>query len=249
MKTTRLHFLNTLLRILGIVAVAILIGKVTFTHAQDLPIALEKKSDLSPRNKKDFAILVNKYKTAVCFDGTPGCVRSDVLAVEARDALIYATISQIDLNFSQYQRNVRHRKAIFETLMDFLKLGADTAAVISNGSRAKTIITASSALVQLLRESTEKNLRLKETQILFNKMETNRFKVLAMILTKIRGDNSLETPLAKKGIADYPFDAAWVDLVAYYRAGTLDTALSDLASDTADERRNEEKKVTLIKAQ
>ena len=98
-------------------------------------------------------------------------------AVQLRNALIYATLSQIDLNFTKYQRHTRRGKAIFETLMDFLVIAGDTAAIIANGARPKNIINASSALVQLSREKVDKNLRLAESQALFNKMETNRIKV------------------------------------------------------------------------
>ncbi len=126
-------------------------------QAQNFPFALEKGSSLSPRNRDDFEKLVGKYKVSTCFEQiVPPCVIQEASAIQSRDALIYATLSQIDLNFTKYQRKTRRGRAIFDTLMDFLKLGADTAAIITNGARAKTIITAGSALVQLSRESVDK---------------------------------------------------------------------------------------------
>lgn len=153
-----------------------------------------------------------------------------------RNALIYATLSQIDLNFTKYQKNSRRRKAIFETLMDFLIIAGDTAAIITNGARPKNIINASSALVQLTRESVDKNLRLAESQAIFNQMQANRLRVMGIILPKITGANKL-------GIVDYPFEAAWLDIVAYYRAGTWDEALSNIAANTAKQKEEEEIKI------
>ncbi|HEX9962531.1 MAG TPA: hypothetical protein VGB00_16470 [Pyrinomonadaceae bacterium] len=231
-------------------------------QAQDFPLSLKRTTDLSPRNVQEFQQLAAMYKKAVCFPHNyptgqqqrrqqqqqqqqqqlvDSCTPNQAMAIQARNALIYATISQIDLNFTKYQRSSRRRKVIFETLMDFLVIAGDTASIITNGVRPKNIINAGSALVQLSRESVDKNLRLQETQALFNQMEANRLKVLGDILPKIAGADKL-------GIDDYPFEAAWIDIVDYYRAGTWDNALSDIAANAAQEKDFQEKRVQGIKS-
>jgi hypothetical protein len=217
------------------------------TNAQSLPLSLRKDVRLSPRNRKDFDIWIARYKQAICFEPTPACSVDGDGAIRARDALIYAAISQIDINFTNHERSKRHRKEVFETLMDFLKLGADTAAVISNGARSKTVITAASGLVQLLRESTEKTFRLKEAEIIFNRMEADRARVLGVILTNIRGDTRTSPPIRRKDLDDYPFEAAWIDIVAYYRAGTVDSALAGLSADTGTAKKNAQENVDALK--
>jgi hypothetical protein len=201
--------------------------------AQDFPYAAKKDYPLSFRNKKEFDQYVETYKTSMCVNAPSGCTIQTEVATRARDALLFGTLAQIDLNFTKFQRRSRHAKVIFETLMDFLKLGADAAAIITNGERGKNIITAGSSLVSLLKSSTEKNLQLAELNILFNKMEANRSKQLASILPKVVGGGRLDAK-------DYPFEIAWLDIVQYYRAGTLDTALADLAGDTGQEKADAE---------
>lgn len=119
--------------------------------------------------------------------------------------------------------------------MDFLKLAADTAAIITNGARPKTIINAGSALLQLSRESATKNLMLAETQALYTQMEADRLKIWNLISPKVEGPNKL-------GIADYPFERAWIDIDAYFRAGTTESALASVTANAAKDKKDEETK-------
>ncbi len=67
-------------------------------------------------------------------------------------------------------------------------------------------------------------------------MEANRSNVLATILPKLVGRD-------RQGINTYPFETVWFDIVAYYRAGTLDSALNELSEDTGIDKRDAEIKV------
>lgn len=220
-----------LIKYLFIFVFLILVSSDQKSFSQDFPFVLEKKSDMSPRNRETYDAAVEAYKKAICFDqGQINCTPNETRAIEARDRLVYMAIGHIDLNFTQYQKRSRRGRAIFETLLDFLSFGAKAAIVITNGERAKSIIGESLGFLQLSRESAEKNFKLKEAQILFNQMEAKRSEVLLRILTRLQGDPAKSIP--KSGIGVYPFEAAWIDIVQYYRAGTLDDALTALSADS-----------------
>lgn len=153
-----------------------------------------------------------------------------------RNRLIYLAIDQMDLNFYDFQNSTRKKRAFFQTVLDILEIGASTAISITNGTRAKTLIAEGLGAVQAGRTSINKNFALKDTQILFNKMVEKRALVLATILTK-----SVQT------VEQYPFEAALIDLIAYYRAGTFDGALENLNIDTGSAAAAATKAVTALK--
>jgi hypothetical protein len=138
-----------------------------------------------------------------------------------RDKLVFMAISQIDLNFGQYIQGKRHRNSYFQIVIDVLEVAAATAISITNGERAKSIIADGLGFVQGSRSSINKNLRLLEQQILVNKMIEKRSIALAVIYDKIN-----------QPVDQYPFERAFIDILAYYQAGTTDSALSSLATDS-----------------
>ncbi len=184
--------------------------------AQKIPIALEKKTVLSPANRTTYTDAATEYKK----DRTP----------ERRDRLIFMAISQIDLNFGYYQKNRRYKNNLFQTVMDILEVGAATAISITNGERPKSLIADGLGFLQGSRTKINKNLRLLEQQILFNKMIEKRSEILTQILNNVKYTD-----------AQYPFERAFVDVVAYYEAGTMDSALSSLATDTGADAKDAER--------
>jgi hypothetical protein len=191
--------------------------------AQKLPIALKSKTSLSPVNKSEYEAAAEKYRS------NPNEVN--------RDRLIFLAVTQIDLNFREYQRNRRIGKDLFNILMDILEIGATTATSIVNGTRPKAIINYAATFLQGSRASVNKNLHLLELQILFNKMIENRSKIMAIIL------NNVEKPAS-----EYSFERAYIDVVAYFTAGTMDSALSSLAADTGAQAQNAEAALARKKA-
>lgn len=179
----------------------------TAVPAQKIPTALKSKTDLSPISVKTYSDAVEKYKGSA--------------NEENRNRLIYLAVAQIDMNFREYQRTRRIGRDSFNILMDILELAASTATSIVNGPRSKDVINYSLTFLQGSRSSVTKNLRLLELQILFNKMIEMRSNLMITILDNV-----------KKPHADYPFERAYLDIVAYFTAGTWDSALSALAADT-----------------
>ena len=215
--------------IVGLV-IFICLGSVVPTIAQKKPAALEPNTSLSPNNKDYYAEVAAAYKA----DVGPG--GNAAQAVIDRNRLIYLAIDQMDLNFYDFQKNTRKKRALFQTVLDILEIGASTAISITNGTRAKTLIAEGLGAVQASRTSINKNFALKDTQILFNKMVSKRADILGAILTKRSQD-----------VDQYPFESALIDLIAYYRAGTFDGALENLNIDTGAEADEATKRVENIK--
>lgn len=194
---------------LGTVPILVLFLSFQCVSGQKTPTALEQNSKTSPTSVAQYRELALLYKNNP--NPTP----------DRRNQLIFLAVAEIDVNFRHYQRKRRIGKDLFHVVMDILQIGAATAIGITNGERAKSIIGESLAFVQGARASADKNLRLLEMQILFNKMIERRATVMNEILQR-----------SALSVEQYPFERAYIDIVAYYNAGTWDTALSMLATDT-----------------
>lgn len=204
---TKIKSLNCLIYFL---ALALCIGLYLPIKAQKIPIALQKESGFSPVNAVDYKKLADDYLKD--------------RSMEKRNRLIFLAVGQIDINFGNFQKKKRKRNELFQTLVDILEIAASTAISITKGERAKTLIAEGLGFVQGSRNSINKNLRLLELQILFNKMVAKR----AIILKGIANKTALTDEI-------YPFEVALVDIIAYYQAGTIDGALTNLANDTGSE--------------
>jgi len=200
--------------LISIVLAATVFSGVSTSLAQDRPIALRSDTELSAANKAEYQRVVNLYKAA-----TGAATRQ-----ELRNQLISLAIAQTDLNFISYQKKSRHRRAILATLLDILEIGTATAITLTNGERARTVISEALGFLQLSRQAVNKNFSLKDTQILFNKMVAKRAELQANILRKFGQNDS-----------QYSFATAMIDLIAYYRAGTIDGALDSLGIETGAE--------------
>jgi hypothetical protein len=210
-------------------AIFICLSSVVPAGAQKKPAALGSNAPLSPNSSANYGTVAAAYK-------------ADLLAGDAskalidRNRLIYLAIDQIDLNFYDFQKSTRKKRALLQTVLDILEIGASTAISITNGTRAKTLIAEGLGAVQAGRTSINKNFALKDTQILFNKMVERRAQVLGTILTK-----------SVQAVDQYPFEAALIDIIAYYRAGTFDGALENLNIDTGSAAAAATKALTALK--
>jgi hypothetical protein len=203
--------------VLGLI-LAFVGGFFSDVHGQKKPFLLNPNTTLSPLSKNYYKDVADRYKN------NP--------TKEDRDRLIFMAVSQIDINFRAYQRNRRVGNNLFQTLVDILEVGAVAAVSITNGVRAKSVINDGLAFVKGSRASVNKNLRLLELQIIFNKMRENRAKVLNRMLENV-----------KENDANYPFERAYLDIVDYYIAGTMDDALASVATDTGTTAKEAEKKL------
>ncbi len=215
--------------IILVLAIVISLGSGLPTQAQKKPTAFGSNVPLSPYGATYYEEVADAYKKDIAAGDT-------AKALIDRNRLMYLAIDQIDLNFYDFQKNTRKKRAFFQTVLDILEIGASTAISITNGTRAKTLIAEGLGAVQAGRTSINKNFALKDTQILFNKMVAKRAQILGQMLIK-----------SVQGVNQYPFEASLIDLIGYYKAGTFDGALENLNIDTGSEAAAETKAVAALK--
>jgi hypothetical protein len=153
-----------------------------------------------------------------------------------RNRLIYIGVEQIDTEFNAFRRNTRKRNDLLQFLFDFLEIGVSTTIGVINGERAKTVLAEALTGFKGVRTSVNKNFRLMETQILFNKMVANRAKRLQLVYAKLNDD-----------VGSYPWERSRSELKDYFYAGTTDDALNTLSIDTGAEASEETVKVERLK--
>lgn len=153
-----------------------------------------------------------------------------------RNKLIYVGVEQIDTAFNDYRKNSRKRNDLLQFLFDFLEIGMSTTVGVINGERAKTVLGEVLTGFKGSRTAANKNFRLMEGQILFNKMVANRAKTLAAIYKNLNDD-----------VTSYPWERARAQLRDYFLVGTIDDALSSLSIDTGAEASDAVKTVQELK--
>jgi hypothetical protein len=141
-----------------------------------------------------------------------------------RNKLIYTGVEQIDIVFNQYRKNSRKRNDLLQFLFDLLEIAMSSTAAVINGERAKTVLNEVLTGFKGIHTAANKDFRLLEAQIIFNKMVANRANVLKAIYGKVNDD-----------VRSYPWEKARSDLRNYFFAGTMDDALSSLNVDTGAE--------------
>jgi hypothetical protein len=188
-----------------------------------LPFAIRDNSPLSSVNVANYQQVAAEYESE--------------RTIASRNRLIFMAVSQIDLHFRSNERKVRHRNRLFQTVLDILEVGAATAISITNGERAKSVIADGLGFIQGSRESIDKNYRMLDRQILVNKMVEKRAKVLTTIYERVG-----------KSDEEYPFERAFIDLLDYFEAGRIDSALTELAKDSGSTAVNAETALDLAKA-
>ncbi|HEX8395855.1 MAG TPA: hypothetical protein VF644_00275 [Pyrinomonadaceae bacterium] len=147
-----------------------------------------------------------------------------------RNEMIEIVRGQID-NYYKLRKDGRSsRIRFFHTVLDFLEVGGAAAIAIMKGERAKTITGVAIGALQGGRTSFNRNFEILNTQVLINKMNSNR----AQILTEIYGN--IDKPVRGKKPSDgYSWYAAKNDLRRYLFAGTFNNALDSLVNETGAE--------------
>ena len=101
---------------------------------------------------------------------------------QARNEMIELVRGQVDTYYKMRKDGKRTKIKWLQTLLDFLEVGAATAITIMNGERAKTVVGAALNGFQGGRTSFNKNFEILQTQVLINKMNTNRAQIFTEIV-------------------------------------------------------------------
>jgi hypothetical protein len=143
-----------------------------------------------------------------------------------RNQIIFRVIAQIDNAYGGFELQMSTRRAGIQTAGDAANLGLTAAATVVGAAAVKDILTATSTALQGTRLSYDKNyFEQKTTESLISQMRASRKTLQAQMLLSLAG----------RDVASYPLEAAWIDVVNYYYAGTIPSALVDIASKTGSE--------------
>lgn len=154
-----------------------------------------------------------------------------------RNELIEDTLPYIDSAYEDFITDLTAGRDRTNFIADVVELGTSAAIGITNGERPIQILGVALTALRGARRSADLNFyRDQSTPILITKMDGNRARVRATILTRER-----------EGVDTYPVGAAISDIVAYYNAGTLVRAFTELQKDTAVQTRQHEDNLQVLK--
>ncbi len=140
-----------------------------------------------------------------------------------RNKMVYAVMAEIDYVFYDYETKLYLDQGTFKVAGDFVELGLSSASTITNGARAKTVLSGILSGVSGVNLSIDKNFFRQQTvQAISSSMEANRDRIKNIILQQLAKDS-----------ASYPFSAARADLIRYFFAGTLPSGLQQLHQQAA----------------
>ena len=158
----------------------------------------------------------------------------DKLSIQDRNHILGSAILLLDVNFADFEQKIVRgvRKYDFGTSVINLGIAAATATV--GGEQIKAILGATQTAVLGVESAFNEEILLEQTiQVLTTKMVAER----AVVAQRLR--SGMASPLV-----DYPLVAGLSDLGAYYRAGTLAGALSDLSAQVGQEAKEETTKLS-----
>jgi len=143
---------------------------------------------------------------------TPGHARA------VRDQMVYRILAETELHFRAYETKLRVSRGRLRFGSDLLQLSLASSAGIVNGERGKTILaTLLSATTGASLSYSQSFFEEKTTEAILARVNRDR----SLIRSRIVG--RLEEPAA-----EYPFEAAWSDLIEFFYAGTLESGLRSL---------------------
>lgn len=187
------------------------------------------------KNKNAIASQINDYLA----DKQDAYNRAtDPLVKQAeRNDLIEGALAMMDSNYQDYINRIEARRSTSDFIADVIELGTGAATGIAKGERPNQILGIALTAFRGGRKSIELNFyKQQTTPILISKMDGNRAVVYAEILQKM-----------SRPASEYSIKAAVRDLVAYYNAGTIIRAFTELAKDTAAQTQQSEKRVLQLK--
>src|SRR5712691_5259247 len=189
-------------------------------------------------NKSSFVNKVNDHLRAKQVEYIAALGNDPAKAKTIRNELIEDALPYIDSAYIDFITDLQAGRDRANFVADLVELGASGAIGIIKG-RLRTIQIVGIALTAFKggRRSADLNFfKDQTTPVLITKMDGNRAKVRATILTREKGS-----------VEDYPIGAAIADIVDYYNAGTLVRAFTELSKDTAVQTKQSEEKLEELK--
>ena len=143
-----------------------------------------------------------------------------------RDRMIYRILAETELYYRTYEARVFADRGRLAFSGELAELSLAAGAAVSRGTRGKTILTTLLTAATGARLSFDQNFfREKTTEAILAQIAVDRGRIRARI----------ETRMAQT-VEEYPFEAAWSDLVELFFAGTLEGGLQSLHRRVLDGR-------------
>lgn len=196
------------------------------------------KPSVNFKDSKSFAAKANDHLRERQGEYLRALGRNDEAAAKrARNEAIEAAIPFIDAAYEDFITDITAGRDRTNFIADVIELGTSAAIGITNGERSIQILGVALTAFRGGRRSADLNFyRDQSTPILITKMDGNRARVRASILTRER-----------EGTDTYPIGAAIGDIVTYYNAGTLVRAFTELQKDTAEQTKRQEENLEVLK--
>jgi hypothetical protein len=167
-------------------------------------------------SKTEFIKQVGEYREAVEANNLQK-------ALSKRNEIAYQVMADIEYSYAGFEMKLTTQRAGFETGSDTVQLGLAAAASVIGAGDVQDILAASLLGFQGTRLSVDKNFfREKTTESIISQMRASRKTKQAQLITS----------LANRDVTNYPWDAVWIDLIDFYYAGTVPSALVEIASST-----------------
>lgn len=183
----------------------------------------------SSYSKSQFNIDVKEYREAV--SGVPADAAKGIAAkppdlqkaLVLRNQIAYHVMADIESSYGGFEMKLTADRAVRTTLSDATVLGLTAATGLVGASDVKDILAATSSAFQGSWQSYDKNFfREKTTESIISQMRASRKSKQAELITN----------LANRDVTSYPWDAAWLDLIDFYYAGTVPSALVEISGST-----------------
>ncbi len=154
-----------------------------------------------------------------------------------RDQIVYRALADIESGYGRFEVQLTTSRASESVLADTAQLGLTAATTVAAAGDVKDILAASLSGLQGTQLSLDKNFfREKTTEALISQMRADRKNLEAQIITRLATQDVIAStdPASSKAVAAYPLDAAWIDVIQYYYAGTVPSALVSIATATGN---------------
>jgi len=188
-------------------------------------------SGMAPKMPKEIQVPSNSLYPVNQFNDDVSHYRDDVkagtrdslaAALLLRNQMAYRVMADIESNYGSFEMKLSSGRAIQATLADATSLGLTAATTVVGASDVKDILAATGTAFQGAWTSYDKNFfQQKTTEAIIAQMRAARKTKQAQLIAS----------LATRDVTSYPWEATWIDLVDFFYAGTVPSAMVEIASN------------------
>ena len=147
------------------------------------------------------------------------------LAKIDRNRFVFTIMGQIEANYGDFEHTFRSHRAAAETITDAALLGVSAATAVVGEAGIKDMLSAAGVAGSGTKLSAEKNFFNEEgTTALMTQMRASRATIEAQIIKRCSDD-----------VTAYSLEEAWKDLNRYVNAGSIESAMIQIAANAGSQ--------------